>query len=328
VDLSWSASANAALYDVKRASRADGPYTTIASAITATSFADTAVSNGVTYYYVVRAINPRGVSVNSAEVSATPTAATVAGRWVFYNHSSFDGNDAAANASDDAAIAPDKLALLPGQTASFANYTSYSRGLNGIMIDLANLPAGTLSASDFAFTMGNSADPASWASAPAPSSITVRRGAGVNGSDRVTLTWADNAIEKQWLQVRVLPTSNTGLVAADVFYFGNAIGESGNAANTYVNAIDELAARGNQTLLAGIGNAYDFNRDGRVNALDQLIARGNGAVGAASLTLLAAPAASGPMGGMLLQGAWAGLLPGGDETFANDLLVNPKSLLA
>ena len=37
---------------------------------------------------------------------------------------------------DDAAIATDKTALLPGETASLANYTSYSRGINGIMVDL------------------------------------------------------------------------------------------------------------------------------------------------------------------------------------------------
>ena len=61
---------------------------------------------------------------------------------------SFDGNDPAANAADDAAIATDKTALLPGQTATFANYTSYSRGINGIMVDIAGLP-GNVTANDF-----------------------------------------------------------------------------------------------------------------------------------------------------------------------------------
>ena len=70
---------------------------------------------------------------------------TVSSRELFYNNSSFDGKDPAANASDDAAIAqnPDgsaKQALLPGQTASFANYTSYNKGINGVMIDVAGLP--------------------------------------------------------------------------------------------------------------------------------------------------------------------------------------------
>ena len=56
---------------------------------------------------------------------------TMIGSRVFYNRSAFDGN-AAANAADDAAIAPDKPPLRPGQTASFANYTSYSRGIHGL----------------------------------------------------------------------------------------------------------------------------------------------------------------------------------------------------
>ncbi len=37
----------------------------------------------------------------------------------------------------------DQGALLPGQTAAFANYTSYRRGLNGLRADIAGLPAPT-----------------------------------------------------------------------------------------------------------------------------------------------------------------------------------------
>jgi len=148
--------------------------------------------------------------------------AQVAGRCVFYNNSRFDGNNPAANAGDNLAVAMDKTALLPGQKATFANYTSYSRGVNGVMVDVVYLQ-GTPTAADFAFKVGNSNNPAGWAVAPAPTSVTVRKGAGIGGSDRVTIIWPDNAIAKQWLQVTVLPTANTGLAAADVFYFGNAV---------------------------------------------------------------------------------------------------------
>src|SRR5688500_10349284 len=56
---------------------------------------------------------------------ASPAAAgVVAGRYVFYNNSAFDGHDPSADAADDAAIAADKQPLLPGDgTATFANYT-------------------------------------------------------------------------------------------------------------------------------------------------------------------------------------------------------------
>ena len=102
-------------------------------------------------------------------------------------------------------------------------------------------------------------------------------GAGLNGSDRVTIIWADGAIQKQWLQVIVQPTVSTGLMAQDVFYFGNAIGETGdNAANALVGVRDQLLARLNPTSPANpadINNVYDFDRDGQVNTVDELLAR-------------------------------------------------------
>ena len=45
---------------------------------------------------------------------------------------------------------------------------------------------------------------------------------------RVEIIWADGAIENEWVQVTVLADADTGLAAPDVFYFGNAIGDSGN----------------------------------------------------------------------------------------------------
>ncbi|HUU21089.1 MAG TPA: DUF362 domain-containing protein [Phycisphaerae bacterium] len=204
----------------------------------------------------------------------------VMGRYVFYNHSRFDGANPAADANDDGAIAPDKMALRPGGTASLLNYTSYSRGINGIMVDIAGLP-GTPTASDFEFKVGNDNTPAGWAAAPAPSSVTVRTGAGAHGSDRVTILWADNAIQKQWLQVTVKANATTGLTTTDVFYFGNAIGETGNDPNSAaVTPADEVGARNNPHTLgknpAAIDDPCDFNRDGKVGPTDAIIARNNG----------------------------------------------------
>ena len=99
--------------------------------------------------------------------------ASVVGRQLFYNNSKFDGGIAATGAPDDAAIASDKTALLPGGTATFANYTSYSRGINGVMIDVVGL-AGTPTAADFLFRIGNDNNPASWSVAPLPASISMR----------------------------------------------------------------------------------------------------------------------------------------------------------
>ena len=76
VVLNWTASPGAASHQVKRATVAGGPYTTIATGIITPTFTDTAVTNGTTYYYVVSAVNAFGESPNSFEVFATPQAGT------------------------------------------------------------------------------------------------------------------------------------------------------------------------------------------------------------------------------------------------------------
>jgi len=208
--------------------------------------------------------------------SSTPVA--VVDRHVFYNHSAFDGNNVLADDEDDDAVATDKVPLLPGHTATVANYTSYSSGINGLMVDVAGLP-GVPNAADFAFSVGNDDQPNDWTPAPSPNIVAVRPGKGTGGSDRVTIIWDDYAILNQWLRVEVLSTPNTGLPQADVFYFGNAVGESGNsAADAKVNAIDAIMARNNPRALvdpAPVDFRYDYNRDKRVNATDMLIAREN-----------------------------------------------------
>ncbi|MCZ8520328.1 MULTISPECIES: glycoside hydrolase family 9 protein [Paenibacillus] len=70
--LSWNASAGAVSYTVKRAATSGGPYTTVAAGVTGTSYTDTGLSNGTTYYYVVTAVNTAGSSANSAQASVTP----------------------------------------------------------------------------------------------------------------------------------------------------------------------------------------------------------------------------------------------------------------
>ena len=67
----------------------------------------------------------------------------MAARHLFYNDSAFD--DASDGLTDDDAIATDpalagdpeqvKSALLPGGPVSFKNYSNFSRGINGLMID-------------------------------------------------------------------------------------------------------------------------------------------------------------------------------------------------
>lgn len=74
VSLTWAPSTSAvAGYDVYRAEVSGGPYAKLdSSLVTADSFTDTAVSAGLTYYYVVTAVTSSGVqSADSTQASAT-----------------------------------------------------------------------------------------------------------------------------------------------------------------------------------------------------------------------------------------------------------------
>ena len=73
IDLLWDAVIKATSYTVKRSATAGGPYTTIATDITETSYTDTNVADGTTYYYVVTATNNGTEIANSNEASAQPT---------------------------------------------------------------------------------------------------------------------------------------------------------------------------------------------------------------------------------------------------------------
>jgi hypothetical protein len=75
VTLNWTASTSTGVvgYNVYRATQSGGPYTKVNSAsVTGTSFVDTNVVAGTTYYYVATAVNSSGMeSANSSQASAT-----------------------------------------------------------------------------------------------------------------------------------------------------------------------------------------------------------------------------------------------------------------
>jgi hypothetical protein len=70
--LMWNTVTGATYYNVKRSTTSGGAYKTIASNVTAAVYADTGLTNGITYHYVVSAANNVGESTNSNEVSAVP----------------------------------------------------------------------------------------------------------------------------------------------------------------------------------------------------------------------------------------------------------------
>jgi subtilisin-like proprotein convertase family protein len=206
-------------------------------------------------------------------------------RRLFYNASTFDGGDAAINAADDQAIAPDKIAYLPGSgLATFASVSSYTRGINGLIIDVGGL-AGEITAGDFIFRVGANNAPSSWQTAPAPSALQVRPGAGLGGTDRIEIVWSNGAIVNKWLEVVVRGNdalggfnANTGLAESDVFYWGNKIGDSGTSPGS--NTFDTTSTDAAQVFSTigpakPISDLRDYNRDGHVSSTDAAVVFAN-----------------------------------------------------
>ena len=270
--------------------------------LTATTLTNAEYAGTPSHSYAFAAVasdnagNVGDIATVAASSTVTLAANTFSTAHIFYNNSGFDGHDAGANANDDNAIATDKVPLLPNAKATFSNYTSFSKGINGIMIDVAG-ELGTLSAADFLFRSGNNQLPTNtWGTVINPTSITVRPIAGQPGMNRITIIWPDNAIQKAWLEVTMKATTATGLASAAVFYFGNAIGETHNVTtDAAVTAADALRIRSNMTTTAAITNPYDIDRDGDVDLVDMQLVTGNATAGAGVLVLLNALRSTGPV---------------------------------
>jgi alpha-L-rhamnosidase len=118
VSLTWNAASSATSYKVKRSISSGGPYNTLASALSGTSYTDNATTNGITYYYVVSGVDATG-ETDSFEVSALPNAVAISvpnfgfespttstfaynpsgGSWAFSPSSNNSGSGISANAS-------------------------------------------------------------------------------------------------------------------------------------------------------------------------------------------------------------------------------------
>jgi hypothetical protein len=139
VGLTWSVSAGATGYNVKRSTSTGGPYTIIGSP-TNTSYSDTTVLNGTTYYYVVSALNGGGEGANSLEVSATPPVPPPpAPRIGWFD---YEGNDATGfftvlhpvSGLNSFTAHNDELIAIDPTTNGVATYYIYTNGPQPVLI--------------------------------------------------------------------------------------------------------------------------------------------------------------------------------------------------
>lgn len=130
--LNWGAATNAASYTIKRSLTAGGPYTTVASGLTTTSYTDSGLTSGTTYYYVVSSINAAGESANSSEASDTASDRRL--RLTFHESAGTSAQDVTDN----------------GWNGTLVNGTLWAAGKMGSGLDLdgtddhVTLPAGVV----------------------------------------------------------------------------------------------------------------------------------------------------------------------------------------
>jgi autotransporter-associated beta strand protein len=117
VNLSWLTSAGATGYNLKRGTRSGGPYT-ITNSLSGTSYLDSSVVNGTTYYYVISAVNAGGEGNDSREASTTPANFLIA-YWTNRITSAVQSWDANANWTNVAAY-PNAASVMVNVTADIA----------------------------------------------------------------------------------------------------------------------------------------------------------------------------------------------------------------
>lgn len=171
-------------------------------------------------------------------VEEVVTGAAVVGSFV--NHGGYSGAGSSIDSGKSLAQEGNGPTLL-----SYSNLINTARGINGLAFDIQDLGNGAnLSSSDFVFQTSpqgafveGSNPPSGWTTAPAPSSVTVTPGS----PDRVLVSWADNAIQNQWLRVTVLANANTGLASQQTYYIGHLRGETtGPSGATFTVAFADI----------------------------------------------------------------------------------------
>lgn len=229
-------------------------------------------------YYEVRVAGYLGDSGNIVlNVNFEAAVSEISSAFAFYSGSPLD-NGNLGNALDNSKVVA--LQTQTPQPLSFDNVINSSRGITGLVFDVQDLPASTLTAGDFAFQMSppgafdQSSHPTSnWQAAPNPSSISVLAGT----PKRVVLRWPDNSIVNRWLRVTLRSNANTGLPEDQVYYLGHLLGETtGLTGNSYTVAFADISP-----IRSGIGTSVtassgiDIDKNGTVAFADITAMRGN-----------------------------------------------------
>lgn len=234
---------------------------------------------------------------------------------VYHKGSSFAGSSVEAALDTSKSLAKASAAA---QVLSYANVINTTRGVNGLVFDVAGLAATSLAASDFTFKVSptgafNEAanPPSSWASAEEPTAIAVIAGSETAPA-RVIVEWRDTAIMNRWLQIKILANSTTGLREPQVYYIGHLLGEttgtlSSGSYGVQVADITRISSAVGTTAL--VTSVIDLNKNGLIQVSDITAMRARVGVGQLR-NITIPPAGSGSEGeGMAFSNAMMVLSP-------------------
>ena len=249
VNLSWSASSGATGYNIKRATDAGGPYTTIVSSHTSTSYSNTGLDNGTAYHYVVSALGAGGESGNSTEASATPQLPPPPAAPT--NLQASPGN-AQVNLTWTASIGATSYNV-KRSTTSGGGYTTVATGVGGTSFNNSGVSNGTtyfyvVTAVNGSGESGNSNEASTTPQLPPPPAPPTNLQASA-GNTQVTLTWTASSGATSYTVKRATVSggpysdvvtghtstsyTNTGLTnGTNYFYVVSATGAGGQGGNS------------------------------------------------------------------------------------------------
>ena len=256
IGLSWSAATGATSYNVYRGTSAGGEGTTAyETGVTGTSFSDTGLSPGSTYYYFVTAVNGAGESGHSSETSAT-TVPTAPGNLVA------TASGTTIGLSWSAATGATSYNVYRGTSAGGEGTTAYETGVTGTSFSDTGLSPGSTyyyfvtavngagesghSSETSATTVGSQVPTApgnlvatasgttiglSWSAATGATSYNVYRGTSAGGEGTTAYETG----------VTGTSFSDTGLSPGSTYYYFvtavNAAGESGHSSETSATTV-------------------------------------------------------------------------------------------
>jgi fibronectin type 3 domain-containing protein len=141
IGLSWDAVSGATGYTIQRASSNGGPYTLIAAGVTATSYIDSGLDDGATWYYIIAAQGLQGTGVASAPTSATTYTAVENWRLTHFGTTANSGTaaDGADPDGDGMTNAQEFTAGTdPNDSASVLAITQIAKSGNDMAVSFAS----------------------------------------------------------------------------------------------------------------------------------------------------------------------------------------------